>query len=277
MPRRTARWIVLLLVAMMAPAVAEEGRIRIRGEPVQGAVLQGEVPPNSTVRYAGRDVRVADDGGFVIGLGRDAPERVSVTAEFPDGTAAERTLTVRQRDYEIQRIDGLPTEQVTPGEDALARIRREAARIGEARRRADARQDYRGDWVWPVTGPITGVYGSQRVLNGEPRRPHYGVDVAAPTGTPVKAPAAGVVSFADDDLFFSGGTLLLDHGHGLSSAFLHLERILVDEGERVERGDVIAEVGATGRVTGAHLDWRINWSDRRVDPTLLVPPMPESG
>jgi murein DD-endopeptidase MepM/ murein hydrolase activator NlpD len=117
------------------------------------------------------------------------------------------------------------------------------------------------------------VYGSQRILNGEPRRPHFGIDIATPTGTPVKAPADGVVTMVHPDMFFSGGTLILDHGHRLSSSFLHLSKIVVKEGDEVRQGDIIAEVGATGRVTGAHLDWRMNWGKERVDPSLLVPPM----
>jgi murein DD-endopeptidase MepM/ murein hydrolase activator NlpD len=130
-------------------------------------------------------------------------------------------------------------------------------------------------FIWPVTGRISGVYGSQRILNGKPKRPHYGVDIAAPTGTPVKAPADGVVSLVHNDMFYSGGTLIVDHGHGLSTTYMHLHKILVKKGQRVKQGDVIAQVGATGRVTGPHLHWGMNWFDTRLDPSLLVPPMPK--
>ena len=148
--------------------------------------------------------------------------------------------------------------------------------IRKARQRDDPRTDFLSGWMWPVSGPISGVYGSQRVLNGEPRRPHYGVDIAAPVGTPVRAPADGLVTLSHPDMFFSGVTLVLDHGHNLSSSFLHLNKSLVKTGDRVKRGDVIAEVGKSGRVTGAHLDWRMNYQAERIDPELLVPPMPEA-
>ena len=132
-------------------------------------------------------------------------------------------------------------------------------------------------FIWPLQGPITGVYGSQRILNGEPRRPHFGVDVAAPTGTPVVAPADAIVTLVHPDMYFSGGTLIMDHGHGLSSTFIHLHKVLVEEGQVVKQGDVVAEVGATGRVTGPHLDWRMNLFTVRIDPELLVPPMPQAA
>ena len=157
----------------------------------------------------------------------------------------------------------------------MARIHREIALVKKARAIDSPRRDFESEFIWPVTGPISGVYGSQRILNGQPRQPHYGIDIAVPTGTPVVAPAGGVVVLAEADLYFSGGTLMLDHGHGLMSAFLHLDSIDVTLGQEVEQGEVIAKVGATGRVTGAHLDWRVNWFEERVDAGLLVPPMPQ--
>ena len=157
----------------------------------------------------------------------------------------------------------------------MARIRAENARIAEARAVDRAEPMFESGFVWPVVGPISGVFGSQRVLNGEPRRPHYGVDVAAPPGTPVTAPADGVVAIAHPDMYYTGGTVLIDHGHGLTSVYSHLEEVWVKEGARLRQGDPIGSVGATGRATGPHLDWRINWFDQRLDPALLVPPMPE--
>ena len=147
--------------------------------------------------------------------------------------------------------------------------------VASARARRDQRTDYAAPFAWPARGRISGVYGSQRILNGEPRRPHFGVDVAAPTGTPVYAPAPGIVTLAHEDMYFSGGTLIIDHGHGLSSSFLHLSEILVEAGTYVSRGDLIARIGATGRASGPHLDWRMNWLDRRVDPQRLVKGLPE--
>ena len=194
---------------------------------------------------------------------------------FPDGRRERRVLRVEPRAYDIQRIDGLPPRKVTPrSKEDLARIEADVRMVRQARAIDDPRTDFLGGFRWPTTGRISGVYGSQRILNGEPRRPHFGIDIAAPTGTKVVAPADGVVTLVHPDMFFSGGTMIVDHGHGLSSAFLHLSRILVKQGERVVLGQPIAEVGSTGRSTGPHLDWRINLFDRRLDPSLLVGPMP---
>jgi murein DD-endopeptidase MepM/ murein hydrolase activator NlpD len=198
---------------------------------------------------------------------------VRLAVIHPDGTREERDLAVTRREYRIQRIDGLPPAKVTPREKDLARIRAEAARVKAVRSHDDARTDFLTGFLWPARGRISGVYGSQRILNGQPRRPHFGVDVAAPVGTAVRAPADGVITLAEPDLYFSGGTVILDHGHGLSSSFLHLSAIHVKEGQRVRQGGLIGEIGATGRVTGPHLDWRMNLFDARIDPQRLVDPM----
>ncbi|BFM17031.1 M23 family metallopeptidase [Maricurvus nonylphenolicus] len=249
--------------------------LEFQGEWQQGAVLRGQVEPGTKVSFLGRQVRVAEDGVFVIGLGRDAAKQVTVITEVKGQEPQEHQFSVKQREYRIQRVEGVPAKTVNPPADQLARIRKESALARKARKVDSTRQDFREQFEWPLTGPITGVYGSQRYYNGEPRRPHFGVDVARPTGTVVVAPASGKVLLAYDDMFFSGGTLIVDHGHGLSSSFIHLSKILVEEGQEVKLGDPIAEVGATGRVTGPHLDWRMNWFNQRVDPQLLVGPMPK--
>ena len=277
---RTQWCLVSILVAGLLSAVAgaAERPYTLSGELVQGGLVYGKALPGSRVSQDGQAVRVSDQGDFLLGFTRDAPATSQLRIELPDGKVEQRSLQVAAREYRIQRIDGLPKSKVTPrSPEDLARIRRDAVAVRKARVRDDDRQDFLGGFVWPVTGPISGVYGSQRILNGEPRRPHFGVDVAAPVGTPVRAPAAGVVTLAEPDLFFSGGTLIIDHGHKLTSSFLHLHKLHVKVGDRVEQGDLIAEVGATGRVTGAHLDWRMNLRDRRIDPELLVPPMPETA
>ncbi|MDX1626266.1 MAG: M23 family metallopeptidase, partial [Wenzhouxiangellaceae bacterium] len=217
----------------------------------------------------------SSDGHFLIGFGRDDTAVRVLEVRTPGGDLVRRELEPAPREFDVQRIDGLPPSQVTPDPEALERIRAEARRVAAARERRDDRADFAGGFVAPLEGPVTGVYGSQRILNGEPRNPHWGIDFAAPTGTPVRAPAAGIVTLAEPDLYFSGGTLLLDHGLGLSSAFLHLERLLVEPGQRVEQGEVIAEVGATGRATGPHLDWRMNLGPVRIDPGLLLAETPE--
>lgn len=275
-------WMAVLGLSMTGVAAAEtadaQPPVAISGQLVQGGLAFGSTHPGSRVFQDGVPLRVSANGDFLLGFTRDAPATSDLRVVMPDGGVVERTLQVAAREYQIQRIDGLPPGKVSPRSPAdLARIRRDTAAVKEARRRDDDRQDFAGGFVWPVTGPITGVYGSQRILNGEPRRPHFGVDIAAPVGTAVYAPAPGIVTLAEPDMFFSGGTLILDHGYRLSSSFLHLHKLHVRTGDRVERGDLIAEVGATGRVTGAHLDWRMNLRDRRIDPQLLVPPMPDTA
>lgn len=264
-------WIFLWLLGSAwasGPAIELEGPLR------QGGLVKGRVELGAQVFFDGRQVRVSKEGLFLIGFGRDAEPSSILKVIFPDGTQETRKLKIAQRQYQIQRIEGLPPRKVTPRAEDLARIRKEAVLVSKARERDDPRTDFLSGFVWPVQGAITGVYGNQRILNGEPRRPHYGIDIASPIGTKVRAPAGGIVTLAHPDMFFSGGTIILDHGHGLSSAFLHLSRILVTKEERVEQGDPIAEVGATGRVTGAHLDWRINLFQARLDPEFVVGPMP---
>lgn len=261
------------VIASIAAACVQAGRLELEGEPKQGALMIGRTEPGTIVKFNGDGVRVSKEGVFLLGFGRDAPEKARLDAQFPDGSTVRRELLVAQRAYDIQRIDGLPPRKVTPSEEDMVRIREEYALVRKARNRDDARQDFLGGFRWPAKGRISGVYGSQRILNGVPKRPHFGVDIAAPVGTIVRAPADGVVTLTHDDMFFSGGTLIVDHGHGLSSTFIHLNAILVEEGDRVRQGDPIAEIGATGRVTGAHLDWRMNLLGDRLDPQLLVGPM----
>lgn len=242
----------------------------------QGAVLRGQVAPGTQVEFLARKVRVNEAGQFVIGLGRDAAPEATLTTISPAGERREHRFAVKQRDYVIQRIEGVPQQTVTPDPVQVKRAQQEAELTSRARQLDAANNDFMQVFTWPVIGRISGVYGSQRFYNGEPRAPHYGVDIAVPTGTPVHAPAAGVVTLVHPDMFFSGGTLIVDHGHGLSSTFIHLHKIVVQEGQRVVQGEVIAQAGATGRATGPHLDWRMNWFDQRVDPTLLVEPMAQA-
>ena len=164
---------------------------------------------------------------------------------------------------------------MAPSEEALNRIRDDNRQVGQARKKNLATEFYRETFVWPVKGAITGVYGSQRIFNGEPRRPHFGIDIAAAKGTPVKAPASGEVTLAHPDMYYSGATMVLDHGHGISSTFLHMDSFAVEEGQQVEQGQVLGYVGSTGRSTGAHLDWRVNWFNQRLDPASIAGPMPE--
>ncbi len=247
--------------------------LMLDGEAVQGGLLIGRTDPGAAVLLDDRPLRVSASGAFLIGFGRDevGPSTLTISTQ---GGRLTRELPVRSRSYRIQRVDGLPQSRVTPPPEVGRRIQQEAARIRAVRKHDDPRTDFESGFVWPLHGPVTGVYGSQRILNGEPRRPHYGVDVAAPVGRPVAAPADAVVTLVDQDMYFSGGTLVMDHGHGLTSTFIHLSKILVVEGQAVKQGQPVAEVGATGRATGPHLDWRMNLFETRLDPALVVGPMP---
>lgn len=261
------RLIMAALLLMAVPAQALE----LKGKHKQGALLFGETHPEAEVYLNERTVPVTPDGHFALGFGREAEPEHELRVKKPDGSVERHVVTIEQRDYHIQRVEGVPHETVTPDPKHLERIRNEASRVRQARAEKSEREDFLGDYIWPVEGPITGVYGSQRYFNGEPRQPHYGVDVAAPEGTEVMAPADGRVTLAEDDLFFSGGTLIIDHGYGVSSTLMHLSRLHVDVGDEVRQGDLVAEVGATGRATGPHLDWRMNWFSERIDPTTIAP------
>ena len=250
-------------------------QLQLDGDFIQGGLVHGRVKPaNARVYLNEVEALIHEDGRFLLGFDRDAPTQMALRVVAGNQQNCTRMLKVQKRQYDIQRIDGLPHKQVNPDRDALVRIRAESAQVRAARAVLDARVDYRTGFEWPVIGPISGVYGSQRVLNGEPRRPHYGVDIAVPVGTPIVAPAPGIITYSNADMYFSGGTIILDHGQGLSSSFLHLAEVLVEPGQTVRQGEIIAKVGATGRVTGPHLDWRMNWQGAYIDPQLLVVPMP---
>lgn len=253
-----------------AAVVAGDQRIVFPAAASQGALIFGKVPGGSIVRYAGRVLRPTPYGTVVFGIGRDESGPVRVDVQRPDGLSESASITVTPRDWPIERIDGVPPATVNPPPAIAERIEREQAMVVAARERDDDRADFVQSFVWPVQGRISGRFGNQRVYNGSPKSPHSGMDIAVPQGTPVLAPAAGIVTFANADLYLTGGTVLLDHGHGVSSNFLHLSRIDVKVGDRVEQGQVIGAVGATGRATGPHLHWGMNWFDVRIDPLLVL-------
>lgn len=266
----------VLLLASAGPAAAGNA-LRLEGHYTQGGLVYGWTEPGSAVTLDGAPVPVSPGGRFVFGFGRDAPPTAALAVAHPGGTVDRRTLAIAQRTYGVQEIEGLPQSMVTPDPELQERITAENARVAAARQPQAAVDYWSGGFAWPVEGPISGVYGTGRILNGEPRQPHYGVDVAAPEGTPVAAPAAGIVTLAETDMVLTGGTIVIDHGQGLSSTLMHLSAVLVPAGRFVEQGTIVGRVGATGRATGPHLDWRMNWRDARIDPALLVPPMPASA
>ncbi len=262
----------VLALAMLSSATSTD-RIELPAHLEQGQLVIGHAPADAQIEFAGHKLRVGKDGVFVFGLEREAPPQVTLQARYADGITRDVTLAVVKRDYAIERVNGLPQQTVTPNPEIAARIEREQARVVQARTRDDAREDFLHGFVLPVQGArISGVYGSQRIDNGVPKAPHMGLDMAVPTGTPVHAPAKGIVTFAATDLFLTGGTVLIDHGFGLDSSFLHMSRVDVHVGEHVERGQVIGAAGMTGRATGPHVHWGFNWFDVRLDPALLPKP-----
>lgn len=249
--------------------------VALYGKLVQGTLLRGKAEQGTKIWFNDKPIKVSQEGYFALGVGRDAKLTQQLKWQGKDGKTHQQHITLKKREYNIQKIDGLPQKMVSPPESVLKRIKEDNKAVAKARKLRDPRVDFMQDFIWPATGPITGVYGSQRVLNGKPKRPHFGVDVAGPVGQPVYAPADGIVTLYHPDMYYSGGTLILDHGHGITSTFLHLSKGHVKAGQKVKQGELIAEIGDTGRVTGAHLDWRMNWLNQRVDPAVLVTEKPE--
>ncbi|MCG8317659.1 MAG: M23 family metallopeptidase [Pseudomonadales bacterium] len=248
----------------------------LTGQFKQGGMIFGKTEPGAVVQLNGNTVRVTPKGRFVFGFGRDAKANQQLEIIFNNGEKITQKLTVQAREYNIQKIEGVPQKTVTPSPESLARIKKETALVKKARANDSDLEHFLQTFQWPLIGAITGVYGSQRVYNGVPKRPHYGLDIAAPTGTLVYAPADAVITMVHPDMFYSGGTLIMDHGYGISSTFIHLSEVLVKVGDKVKQGDPVGKVGAGGRATGPHLDWRINWYKVRLDPQLLMPAMPDS-
>ncbi len=268
------KWILIIGVSLsfqisvVAADLADD--VRLRGQWIQGGLVTGIAPAGSEITLNGAKVLQAPSGHFLFGFGRDevGPAVVQV---LNNGQIWQKTYPIQSRVYKIQRIEGIPKKIMNPNLEHQARSRQEAMLVRQARAVQRYSLDYLMGFRWPAEGPITGVYGSQRVYNGVPGRPHFGIDVAGPVGTPVYAPAPGQITLTHDDMFYSGGTLIIDHGLGLNSTMIHLSRIHVKEGDVVKAGDLIAEMGASGRATGPHLDWRLNWFNVRLDPALVVP------
>ncbi|WP_226468109.1 M23 family metallopeptidase [Luteimonas panaciterrae] len=264
---------ILLFTACFGVAAAQDTadqRVVFPTSVSQGALVLGKVPAGSHVHYAGRDLRPTPYGTVVFGVGRDEKGPLSIQVRRADGHDDTVSITVTPRDWPVEHVNGVPPKTVNPPPEIAKRIEREQALVTAARLRDDDRGDFAQPFIWPVQGRISGRFGNARVYNGQPGAGHSGMDIAVAAGTPVKAPAAGVVTFAAPDLYLTGGTLLIDHGHGVSSNFLHLSRIDVKVGDRVQQGQIVAAVGATGRATGPHLHWGMNWFDVRIDPLLVL-------
>lgn len=252
----------------------EQIDVALNGKFTQGALLRGQAPAGAKVTLNGETVQTNKDGKFVVGFEREAPLQQTLIVELADGNKWQRDITLEKREYNIQRIEGLEQKMVTPPAEVTARIKQDNINVANARSGNSDLDALFTKFEWPAKGVISGVYGSQRILNGVPKWPHYGLDIANETGTPVYAPVDGVVTLADD-LYYSGNTLILDHGMRVFSTFLHMDTITVEVGETVKQGEQIGTIGSTGRSTGPHLDWRINLGNIRLDPQTVISGTPE--
>jgi murein DD-endopeptidase MepM/ murein hydrolase activator NlpD len=261
--------VFFILILSFRHAVAFE----IRGQLQPGGLIHVQLEPGSSARLNGNQLSVTRDGLLVFGFGRDASVDQVLEIKKPNGSTKKQKLTLQKRNYKVQKIRGLPKIKVIPPFAQRKRIVSERHLIITARNKKTKRRDFLGGFSWPVKGRISGVFGSQRILNGVPRSPHYGLDIAAPEGTPVLAASSGVISLAHENMFFTGKTILIDHGLGVSTIYVHLSEISVEVGQRVERGQLVGLVGMTGRATGPHLHWGLSWGQVRLDPQLVVPPM----
>ncbi len=255
-------WASWSLPATAAPA--------LEGQAVQGGMLWGRVVPGSTITLNKEPVPVHSSGVFVVGFSRDAQSDAQLVYTYPDGRTEVQALTIEDREFDIERVDGLPPKTVTPPPEWRDRRKIETGRVRSARGVMMPETMWLDGFVKPAEGRFSGFYGSQRILNGEPRSPHYGLDIAADTGTPIWAPAGGVVRLAAPDFLLEGGIVIIDHGLGVTSTLFHMNSVTVSEGQRVDQGDQIGTIGATGRANGPHVDWRVNWRNVRLDPMLLL-------
>ena len=243
--------------------------IEFKGKFLQGHYIIGVTDPSAKIVIDKKKVKVSKDGFFVFGLDRDRKFDVTITKNL-NGKKEIIVKKILKRKYNIQRINGLPESKVTPPETVYKRIKEENNKIGQARSINSNLPFFKNQFIMPVEGIISGIYGSQRILNGKPKWPHYGIDIAAKKGTMIKSSGSGTVTMAEDDLYYTGGTIIMDHGHGISTIYSHLENVLVSVGDKINQGDVIGTVGSTGRSTGPHLDFRINWFQTRLDPMSVL-------
>ena len=243
--------------------------VEFKGKFIQGHYIVGVTDPSSKIIIDKKNVKVSEDGYFVFGIDRDRKFDLTIT-KINNGKKEKIIKKVLKRKYNIQRIDGLEESKVTPPESVYKRIKEENGRIGKARAINSDLTFFTNQFIMPVKGVISGVYGSQRILNGKPKWPHYGIDIAAKKGTKIKSSGSGIVTMAEDDLYYTGGTIIMDHGHGISTIYSHLEDIIVNVGDEVKQGDIIGTVGSTGRSTGPHLDFRVNWFQTRLDPMSIL-------
>ena len=244
--------------------------VEFKGKFIQGHFILGKTEPGSNIYIDKKKVKVSEDGFFAFGIGKDRKFDITITKNI-NGNNKKIIKKIQKRKYNIQRIDGLPEKKVTPPEEFYARIEKDNQLIGKAREIDSNLTFFKEKFIVPVDNAIiTGVYGSQRILNGIPKWPHYGLDFAKKKGSPVKAMNNGIVTLSESDLYYTGGTIIFDHGHGISTLYMHMDKIFVKVGDHIKKGDVVGTVGATGRATGPHLDIRLNWYGVRLDPASII-------
>lgn len=270
MTRKARLLLISLILIGLSGFQCHAYEIYFTGDKVQGGLVIGQVVPGVDVIFKNKRIRVSEQGYFLLGFDRDEAKTVNYTLKFPDSTTVIKSIQVAQRKYKVESVTGLASNKVAPNQAELDRINKEQAYFDHARQIDDPREDFLRPFIWPLKGRITGVYGSRRILNGEPKRPHYGLDIAAPQGTPVRAPADGLVTLNQPDLFYTGVTVMLDHGHGLSTLYIHMSKSSVELGQRVRQGEIIGAVGMTGRANGPHLHWGMSLFGTRLDPQLML-------
>ncbi len=244
--------------------------VEFQGKFEQGSFILGKTNPNSKVKIDNRKIRVSKDGYFAFGFDRDRKNDVVIEIK-ENGKTKKFTKQIFKRKYKIQRIDGLSQKHVTPPPEVYEQIKKDNILIGKARSINTDYDFFKNKFIYPIDKYIiTGVYGSQRILNGKPRRPHYGIDFHAPEGTPVKAMMDGEVTLAEKDMYFTGGTIIFDHGHGISTLYMHMKDIDVKVGQKIKQGQIVGTLGQSGRATGPHLDIRLNWFNIKLDPKTIL-------
>jgi len=264
------RLAAILIIFTSIATIASDSKIKFSGDLTQGGLITTQVPKGTTAFLDGKKLKTQYGGKVLIGFHIDAKPEYSLVLELPSGKKLSKDFKISQRKFQVQRINNLPKKMVTPPKSTYDRIANDNKSVKKVRHDVIEKCDLNEEWIMPAEGRISGVYGSKRILNGKPKQPHFGLDIAAPTGTKIIAPKSGKVTLVHEAMYYTGKTVIMNHGCGLTSTFIHLSKIDVKVGDDIRRGQKIGEIGATGRVTGPHLDWRVNLLGSRLDPQLLI-------
>jgi murein DD-endopeptidase MepM/ murein hydrolase activator NlpD len=261
---------ILMIHLFINTVSAQSYFLNLKGQPTQGGLIIAQTNASATVKINGKKANVTDDGYFMFGFGRFDEKPIKLSINY-QGNTYKAPIPVSVREFPTEVINGLPASKVNPPQKVYTQIKNDNIKVKKARSYLDFRKDFLQDFIWPSNGRVSGVYGSRRILNGEPKRPHYGMDIANVLGTEVVSPATGIVRLAETGMYYTGGTIIIDHGYGLSTTFMHLSQVNIEAGSKVNQGEKIGEIGMTGRATGPHLDWRLNLGNIRLDPQLIIP------